>query len=94
MKGYAIAYRMLSLFYLWMQSILKATKVTSGWIRKGVDKPIETTDGRTRMNIISAVRLNHLSGTVVNNYETVNGRAIMALWSKLSRRTYQSIGFI
>ena len=36
----------------------QATKVTSGWIRKGVDKPIETTGSRTRMNIVwgSAVK--------------------------------------
>ena len=34
------------------------TQATSGWIRKGVDKPIETTGSRTRMNIVwgSAVK--------------------------------------
>ncbi|MFT6835226.1 MAG: hypothetical protein ACJA0H_001262, partial [Francisellaceae bacterium] len=39
----------------------QATKVSSGWIRKGVDKPIETTGSRTRMNVVGAVRLNHLA---------------------------------
>ena len=29
----------------------QATKITSGWIKKGTDKPIETTGSRTRLNI-------------------------------------------
>lgn len=32
----------------------QATKITAGWIRKGVDKPIETTGSRTRLNIVVA----------------------------------------
>jgi transposase len=42
----------------------QATKVSSGWIRKGVDKPIETTGSRTRMNVVDAVRLNPLTEAV------------------------------
>ena len=34
----------------------QATKVSYEWIRKGVDKPIETTGSRTRMNIVGAVK--------------------------------------
>jgi hypothetical protein len=55
----------------------QATKVSSGWIRKGVDKPIETTGSRTRMNVVGAVWLNHLTEAVVHDYETVNGSTIM-----------------
>ncbi|AGH44715.1 transposase [Paraglaciecola psychrophila 170] len=55
----------------------QATEVSSGWIRKGVDKPIETTDSRTRMNVVGAVRLNYLTEAVVLDYETVNGSTIM-----------------
>ncbi|MDP0562736.1 MAG: IS630 family transposase [Candidatus Endonucleobacter sp. (ex Gigantidas childressi)] len=33
----------------------QATKVTSGWIRKRVDKVINTTGSRTRLNIIEAI---------------------------------------
>jgi hypothetical protein len=54
----------------------QATKVSSGWIRKGVDKPIETTGSRTRMNVVGAVRLNHLAEAVVHDYETENGSTI------------------
>lgn len=35
----------------------QATKITAGWIRKGVDKPIETTGSRTRINVVGAIRL-------------------------------------
>jgi transposase len=55
----------------------QATKVSSGWIRKGVDKPIETTGSRTRMKVVGAVRLNHLAEAVVHDYETLNGSTSM-----------------
>jgi hypothetical protein len=64
----------------------QATKVTSGWIRKGVDKPIETTGRRTRMNLVGAVRLNHLAEAVVHDYETVNGRTIMAFFEQVKQK--------
>jgi transposase len=68
----------------------QATKVTSGWIRKGVDKPIETTGSRTRMNIVGAVRLNHLAEAVVSEYETVNGSAIMAFLEQVKQKYLSS----
>jgi hypothetical protein len=34
-----------------------ATKVVSGWIKKGVDKPIAQTASRTRVNIMGAIEL-------------------------------------
>jgi len=34
-----------------------ATKVTCGWIRKGVDKPIAQTASRTRVNVMGAINL-------------------------------------
>jgi transposase len=68
----------------------QATKVTSGWIRKGVDKPIETTGSRTRMNIVGAVRLNHLAEAVVSDYETVNGSTIMAFLEQVKQKYLSS----
>jgi transposase len=64
----------------------QATKVSSGWIRKGVDKPIETTGSRTRMNVVGAVRLNHLAEAVVHDYETVNGSTIMDFLEHVKQR--------
>jgi hypothetical protein len=44
----------------------QATKITAGWIKKGVDKPIETTGSRTRLNIVGAIRLGCLSEMIVD----------------------------
>ena len=52
----------------------QATKITSGLIRKGVDKLIKTIGSRTRLNIVGAIRLGHLEDAVIEQYEkTVNG---------------------
>jgi hypothetical protein len=63
----------------------QATKVTSRWIRKKVNNPIETTGSCTRMNIAGAVRLNHLSEALVNDYDTVNG-TIMAFLQQVKQK--------
>lgn len=55
----------------------QATKISCGWIQTGVDKTIETTGSRTRLNIVGAVRLGHLSDTITAQYKTVNGDSIM-----------------
>ena len=47
----------------------QATKITAGWIRKGVDKSIETTGSRTRLNIVGAIRLGHLSMLSLSNIQ-------------------------
>jgi transposase len=40
-----------------------ATKVTCGWIKKGVDKPIAQTASRTRVNVMGAVELTGMNVT-------------------------------
>ncbi|MCP4992005.1 MAG: IS630 family transposase [Colwellia sp.] len=55
----------------------QATKVSCGWIRTGVDKPIETTGSRTRLNIVGAIRLGHLEDAITQQYATVNGESII-----------------
>lgn len=55
----------------------QATKVSCGWIRTGIDKEIKTTGSRTRLNIVGAIRLGHLSETLTAQYKTVNGDAII-----------------
>jgi len=55
----------------------QATKVSCGWIPTGVDKIIKTTGSRTRLNIVGAIRLGHLSETITAQYKTVNGNSIM-----------------
>jgi len=61
----------------------QATKVTSGWIKKGIDKAIETTGSRTRLNIIGAIRLGFLSDTITHQYKTVNGESIIDFFDKI-----------
>lgn len=61
----------------------QATKVTSGWIKTGVDKPIETTGSRTRLNIIGAIRLGFLSEAITHQYKTINGESIMDFFDKI-----------
>lgn len=59
-----------------------ATKISYGWIKKGVDKPIATTASRTRVNIIGAIELNTM--TVTSEFvETVNADTISSFFAKL-----------
>jgi len=62
-----------------------ATKVTHGWIKKGIDKPIETTASRTRMNLIGALNLSNLSKPVVASYSTVDGESIVDFLKQIRR---------
>jgi transposase len=52
----------------------QATKITSGWIRKGVEKMIATVAGRSRINLTGAIDLNTMS-IMTREYETINGSA-------------------
>lgn len=71
----------------------QATKITSGWIRKGVDKIINTTGSRTRLNIVGAIELNNLSAAVFDQYQTINGLSIIEFFKKV-RFTYVSMAVI
>lgn len=63
-----------------------ATKVSCGWIKKGVDKPVATTASRTRVNIIGAIELKTM--TVTSGFaETVNADTIKGFFGKL-RQAY------
>ena len=71
----------------------QATKITAGWIKKGVDKPIETTGSRTRLNIVGAIQLGHLADAIINRYETVNSESIVD-FLKRTRAAYHARGRI
>ena len=72
----------------------QATKITAGWIKTGVDKPINTTGSRTRINIVGAIRLEHLSDAVIHQYDkTVNGESIVDFLQRV-RNFYQTSGAI
>jgi len=61
----------------------QATKITSGWIRTGTDKAIETTGSRTRLNIVGAIELGRLSQTVAYQYDKVNADTIISFLESL-----------
>lgn len=61
------------LFFMDAVHSTQATKVSCGWILTGVDKIIKTTGSRTRLNIVGAIRLGHLSDTITAQYKAVNG---------------------
>jgi transposase len=59
-----------------------ATKVTYGWIRKGLNKPIETTASRTRMNFMGALNLESMQVTI-DSYETINSETMVKYFDHL-----------
>jgi len=67
----------------------QATKITAGGIKKGVDKPIETSGSRTRLNIIGAIRLGHFAEAITAQYKTVKGESIVAFLER-TRAFYPS----
>ncbi|NRA70291.1 MAG: transposase [Gammaproteobacteria bacterium] len=67
----------------------QATKVTRGWIKTGVDKIINTTGNRTRLNIIGAIRLGYLADTVAAQYKTINGESVIEFFERI-RQKYSS----
>jgi len=74
----------------------QATKVSCGWIKKGTDKPIETTGSRTRLNLIGAINLNDLTSAHVKRYEKVNSETIQQFFTELrqNNNTHQRIHLI
>ena len=58
------------------------TKLSSGWIRTGKNKPIKTGASRTRVNLLGAIDLNDLSLTS-RIYKTINSDAVSAFMQVL-----------
>lgn len=59
-----------------------ATKVTHGWIRRGLNKPIQTTASRTRMNLMGALNLESMQVTI-DSYETINSETMVTYFESL-----------
>lgn len=62
-----------------------ATKVTAGWIRIGVDKPIETTASRTRINVFGSINLATMSLTTTQAV-SIKSHVIAAHFQKLRQK--------
>lgn len=59
-----------------------ATKVTYGWIRTGVNKPIATIASRTRMNLMGALNLETMQVTI-GSYETIDSETMVTYFDRL-----------
>lgn len=59
-----------------------ATKITAGWIRVGVEKTIETTASRTRVNIFGSINLSDMSVTITND-KTIDSGTVIQHFQKL-----------
>lgn len=59
-----------------------ATKVTDGWIRTGVNKPIATIASRTRMNLMGALNLESMQVTI-GSYETIDSETMVKYFDRL-----------
>ena len=62
-----------------------ATKITSGWIRKGYDKAIKTTASRTRMNIFGVIDLVAMD-IMTKEYKTINSDAMCSFLEDLKSK--------
>lgn len=71
----------------------QATKISSGWIKKGIDKTMNTTGSRSRLNIVGAIELNNISAGIFEQYETVNGKFIIEFFKRI-REAYTSAKII
>jgi len=73
---------------LFMDSVhpTQETKITSGWIRKGVEKVIATVASRKRINLTGAVDLTDMS-IFAKEYESINGQSTIDFLKYLDEST-------
>jgi len=69
-----------------------ATKIAYGWIRKGMDKPIQTIASRTRLNYFGSINLETMK-MVIDSYETINSSSMEEHFKKLRER-YPEVPYI
>ena len=61
----------------------QATKLSYGWIKTGHTKHVDTTASRTRLNIVGAIELGHISETITAKYDTINATSIVDFLEKI-----------
>lgn len=65
----------------------QGTKLAYGWLPKGRKTIVDTTGSRTRLNIMGALNLNDIGGTVIREYDTINSLNIGKFFIAI-RETY------
>ena len=61
----------------------QATKLSYGWIKTSHTKHVDTTASRTRLNIVGAIELGHISETITAKYDTINATSIVDFLEKI-----------
>lgn len=61
-----------------------ATKITSGWIRRGQNKIIQTIASRTRLNLMGALNLSRMK-LVVTSHKTIDSKAMKEHFSEIKK---------
>ena len=61
------------------------TKITCGWIKKGIEKEIATTASRTRINIMGAVNLSDMTVLTKEYDKTINGNSIIDFFNGIKQ---------
>jgi len=65
----------------------QATKITHGWIKKGIDKAVATNASRTRLNILGAIRLGALQEALFNRFDcNINSEVINVFLPQLRQQ--------
>ncbi|ONK05845.1 IS630 family transposase [Pectobacterium actinidiae] len=64
----------------------QATKLSYGCIRKGHKKSVKTTGSRTCLNILGALNLSDIGGTVIHDYKTINDYTIALFFIEIRKR--------
>jgi transposase len=66
-----------------------ATKITSGWIRTGTNKPIATVASRTRVNLMGSINLETMDVTI-GAHETIDAKALAVHFRTLRKKYPQA----
>jgi len=71
---------------LFMDSVhpTQATKISYGWIKKGLKKQIATVASRNRINLTGAIDIANFS-IVTGEYDTINGSATVSFLKKVAQ---------
>ncbi len=67
----------------------QSPKLSYGWMKRGREqvKVVETTDSRTRLNLMGALNLQQIEETVIREYPTINAKNVVLFFGAI-RETY------
>lgn len=79
-----------TIFFMDATHPTQSTKLSSGWIKKGSDKAVETTGSRTRLNLIGAINLNDIGSAHVARFDRVNSETIQSFLTQLRHNQHSN----